>query len=107
MHPAHFGPIDHLPAWEEIPEDFRYNGGVGRGDARSWCELAERWLFEGLSGVRPIPKPGVDPQAALRAVRAILCSFAPKHEHKIAGCAFLLSEWFERFDPASPAKETA
>ena len=29
------------------------------------------------------------------AIAAILASFEPKHEHKEAGAAYLLSQWFE------------
>jgi hypothetical protein len=86
-----FSSIDHLPAWEEIPEAFRRNNG----DAYRWCEFVSTWFFAGTNTALLMPKPGVDKTAALRVVRAILGSFEPKHEHKIAGCAFLLSEWFE------------
>jgi hypothetical protein len=40
---------------------------------------------------------------AFRALQACLGSFAPKHEHKIAGVAYLLSEWCE---PAPDAPTT-
>lgn len=40
-------------------------------------------------------RPGVDRDKALVAIKAALGSFEPKHEHKEAGCAFLLHEWFE------------
>ena len=36
-----------------------------------------------------------DTNKAIRHLKAILVSYDPKHEHKEAGVAFLLSEWFE------------
>ena len=41
------------------------------------------------------PKEGVDTKKALRHVKAVLGSWEPKHEHKEAGVAFLLNEWFD------------
>jgi hypothetical protein len=55
-------------------------------------------FFKGLSQEdinELIPKEGIDKIKALKAITSILRSFEPKHEHKEAGAAFLLSEWFE------------
>lgn len=48
-----------------------------------WCDLLTA-------------KPGVDAHKALRAIKAVLGSYEPKHEHKEAACAFMLSEWFDK-----------
>lgn len=61
-----FGCIGHLPKYEDVPD---------------------------LSRLKP--RDGVDRDMALRALQACLCSFEPKHEHKLAGAAMLLEEWFE------------
>jgi len=45
-------------------------------------------------------KPGIDRKAAIRHIKAIMASYAPKHEHKEAGCAYLFALWFEQ-----PAEE--
>jgi hypothetical protein len=37
----------------------------------------------------------VDTTKALRAVAACIGDWGPSHEHKEAGVAYLLSEWFE------------
>ena len=37
---------------------------------------------------------GVDFKQAHAHISVILGSFEPKHEHKIAGCAYLESMWF-------------
>lgn len=87
-----FGGIDGLMVpYEEIPEDFRR----GRGEARPWVELQQEWFFRGLpKGTDFIPREGIDAKIALRHIRAIQGSFAPKHEHKEACVAYLMSLWF-------------
>ncbi|MFE9232014.1 hypothetical protein [Cellulosimicrobium funkei] len=61
-----------------------------------WRALQQRWFFSGLPAeTQMMPKEGVDPKLALRHLRTIQGSFAPKHEHKEEAVAFLLGEWFE------------
>lgn len=88
-----FGNIDHLPKWEDIPEQFK-----NMSRQTYWNKFVSQWFFNGLteeSLAALSPKAGVDKNKALRAVSAILGSWAPKHEHKEAGTAYLMSEWFE------------
>lgn len=85
-----FGPRDLfaiMPKMDAIPEDFKRRN-------TQWNEMVSTWFFRGLSKFELTPKEGVDQDKALRHVRAIMGSFQPKHEHKEAACAFLLSEWF-------------
>jgi len=84
-----FGDISNLPPMSEIPDQFK------KWDGNRWRDLASKWFFKGLGDVDLNPKPGVDADTALRAVGACLRSWEPKHEHKMAGCAYLLSLWFE------------
>ena len=78
-----------MPRMEDIPKEFK----TGR---TKWNKITSRWFFAGLSKNTVFsPKEGVDTRKALKHVSAILGSFEPKHEHKEAGVAFLLSEWFE------------
>lgn len=84
-----------LPAWSEIPAEIKR-------EQDTWSPVVSRWFYEGLSG-KFIPKEGIDPDAALRHIRAIIGSYEPKHEHKIAGIAYLMGQWFERFEPATPS----
>lgn len=88
-----FGPKnihEFLPDYRNIPEDFKIHQG------NKWSRLISEWFFRGLpEGTGFIPKEGIDAQVALKHVSATLRSFQPKHEHKEAGCAFLMSEWFE------------
>lgn len=86
-----FGNIDHLPKMSEIPEQFQ------RRD-NPYVEFVSSWFYGGRSAddIRKLKaRDGVNRDAALAAVKAILASFDPKHEHKTAGAAYLLCEWFE------------
>lgn len=83
------GNVDKLmPAYDSIPQEFK------RGSTK-WNKVFSQWFFSGLTGARWTPKEGVDKGKALRHVAAIMASFSPKHEHKEAACAFLMSQWFE------------
>lgn len=78
-----------LPPYATIPEEYK------RGHTK-WNKVVSRWFFAGLpKETRFVPKPGIDEADAKAHLRAILVSFEPKHEHKEAGCAYLLSKWFE------------
>lgn len=86
-----FGKIGHLPRYEAIPEDFKRSGNP-------FCRFVSDWFFKGRTQhdmARLKAKAGVDRNKALRAIKAILGSWAPSHEHKEAGCAYLLSCWFD------------
>lgn len=74
-----------LPPMDEIPKEFK-----------SWhnpCSKAVSTIFF-KGGSLPRPVEGVDPEDAARHLRAVLGSFEPKHEHKIAGAAWLFSMWY-------------
>lgn len=77
-----------MPAYSSIPEEFKH----GR---TKWNKLFNDIFFNGLESLELFPKPGVDKDRAFRHIRAIMVSFAPKHEHKEAGVAFLFNEWFD------------
>ncbi|MBF0554294.1 MAG: hypothetical protein HQK96_06985 [Nitrospirae bacterium] len=90
-----FGNIGHLPKWEDIPEKFKNANRL-----IPETKLISDWFFKGLKEeqiAKLTPKPGVDKNKALIAIQCILRSFEPKHEHKEAGAAFMVSEWFEEF----------
>lgn len=95
---AIFGNISHMPKWDDVPETFH-----------DWhhephCKAVSHWFYKGpdavvdnaivIDGVRFTPRAGVDMGKALVALQAALTSWEPKHEHKIAGCGFMLSQWF-------------
>jgi hypothetical protein len=43
----------------------------------------------------------VDTNKALAHIQCIMMSFEPKHEHKTAGVAFLLDEWFSKYEASN------
>lgn len=77
-----------LPDMDDIPEEFK------RQDGTPWNELASKWFFAGLKKA-PVFKPGIDASAAMGHLKACLGSYEPKHEHKEAGVAYLMSLWCE------------
>lgn len=80
-----------MPPYREIPPEF----GIYGARSNNWEKLVGRWFGFGLKGVAWTSKPGVDTNKALRHAKAIMSSWDPKHEHKIAAVAFLLSLWFD------------
>lgn len=94
-----FGPRDvysHLPGYK--PEFYRLDN--------PWGKIASTWFRDGLpKGVKFHPKPGINAQDAFRHIRDVMGSFEPKHEHKIAGCAYLMSIWFERVEFPGEVKD--
>ena len=83
-----------MPAWEDIPEEFKYGKG-------KWSKIASDWFFNGLKKLPFKPKEGVNQSNALRHLKTVLGSFDPEHGHKIAAVAYLLSQWFEDAEGAS------
>lgn len=77
-----FGNIDHLPKMKDIPEEFKGSNDFAR--------ISQKWFYTGLNSLSDeglTPKKGV-------ILRACLIALEPSHEHKHAGVAYLLSEWF-------------
>lgn len=85
--PAHAYPL--MPLYEAIPEEFK---DFNRDN--KWTKFQSDWFYGGLADIDVDPKPGVDPQVALRHLKAIQGSYEPKHEHKVAAVAYLASLWF-------------
>ena len=84
------GAMKILPPMAIIPAEFkRWTGGS------RWVKVVQDWFYGGLHNAVWKPKHGVDTAKALAAVRCCIGSFEPAHEHKTAGCAFLLSQWFD------------
>ena len=76
----------YLPPISEIPDEFV------RGKSE-WCKIVSNLFFKG--GSLPSVKPGIDAAKAKRHLMTVLGSFEPKHEHKEAGAAWLMSMWYE------------
>jgi hypothetical protein len=87
-----FGTTACLPKWDDVPEDFRdftYN---------EHCKAVSTLFYSGgrITDMGYTLKQGLDENDVMRAIRACLCSWEPKHEHKIAGVGYMLSQWFDR-----------
>ena len=80
----------YLPSVDDIPDRFH--------DRRDpWVELVGHWFFNGVpEDAAFYPKPGIDSKLAFRHVDACMRSYQPKHQHKEAGCAYLLATFFEK-----------
>ena len=78
-----------LPKYEDIPREFKQFSGT------KWNNVIGDWFFSGLKNAKWTPKKGINTNKALRHIKAVLGSWEPKHEHKEAGCAYLLSQFFE------------
>lgn len=104
-----FGNVEHMPKYDDLPEEFkRFPGHT------PWNQAVSTWFFKGakfcefagkgedrqptgieIGGVKFKPKEGVNGTQALAAIVSVLKSFEPKHEHKEAACAYMLSQWFD------------
>jgi len=87
---AAFGAKDSdYPRYESIPAEFKRFRGNRHVDAVSGL------FFNGgkLADHGLTIKEGVDREAFMTALQALLSSFAPEHELKIATCGWLLSEY--------------
>lgn len=83
--------VSHLmPAWKDIPANFRSGNQL-----TEWNKIVRAWFFFGLAKLEVKPREGVDRHMAMRHLAAIMRSFEPKHEHKEAAVAYLMSLWFE------------
>ena len=81
-----FGTTKYLPNYSDVPDDFK-----GRN---KWTDLFDHIFYKGSEGITVGLKDGVDGNKAFRWIRAHMASFEPKHEHKTAGVAFKMSQWF-------------
>ena len=81
--------IDHLlPAYEDIPEEFKRL-------ENPWVKFQRDWFFHGLPPNTQFgAKDGVNAETAFYHLHCIQSSYEPKHEHKEAAVAFLASLWF-------------
>jgi hypothetical protein len=79
--------LERMPEWDAIPVSWR---SEHTWQHRLWDDV---FAF-GLQSVSLLPVEGIDPEKAWRHIQSLVGSYAPKHEHKMASCAFLTSLWF-------------
>jgi hypothetical protein len=85
--------VSHLMPTKE-PDYAEYRENWHR--SKSWgSKLFMDMFYRGLTSLALVPKVGIDSDAALKHIRAIMSSWEPKHEDKVASCTFLFEHWFE------------
>lgn len=90
-----FGAADRveslLPAYKDIPKEFdHWHHPLQR--------VASAWFFNGVNATSWVAREGISKEAAIRHVQAVIGSFGLKHEHKMAGVAFLLDQFFSKVE---------
>jgi hypothetical protein len=84
---ASFGAnIRDYPKMEEVPKHDLH---------RRYEDVVSSLFFRGgrLADYGLSLNAGLDHRAAMTAIKALMCSFEPKHEHKTAVVAWALREW--------------
>lgn len=95
--PAHG--IARLPPYNQIPAEFKTDKPVANGFVRDL-------FYNGFKGDSTcVPRDGIEAYDALSHIAAIVGSYEPKHEHKIAGAAYLAALWIESFAGSSAPGE--
>lgn len=92
-----FGSTKLLPPFDQIPAEFRQSQNIYHRIASS--------MFYGTDmpdGEVTIHE-GFGQDNMVKCIRAHLCSFEPKHEHKMAGVAFMISR-MATVEPGSQAE---
>ena len=83
------GVIGHLiPKMEDLPEEFRKNHRHNE-----FCDKAASLFYNG--GKAGSWKEGIDGPTAAQHLQAVLGSYEPQHQHKMAAAGWLLSLWLE------------
>jgi len=82
------GTTRFLPNYVDVPIKFK----EGRS---KWNSLFSHVMFSGVKNLHITPKEGIDPEKAWGFIVAHIKSWRPKHEHKEAGCAYLMSQIFD------------
>jgi hypothetical protein len=84
--------LEYMPSCEECEAGLRQ---LEPKVAKMWRDFQQAWFFDGLpASVEFELAEGVDGEKAIRHLKMIQGSFAPKHEHKEAAVAYLASRWF-------------
>lgn len=87
--PAHG--ISRLPPYSQIPSEYKRDGP-------SAVSFVNDLFYHGFQGAHTcVPRDGIVAGEALSHIAAIVGSYEPKHEHKIAGAAYLVALWLESF----------
>jgi hypothetical protein len=101
-----FGTTQFLPPMDSIPKEYLSGSNI-------YVQVVEA-IFSGSAfpDAELTPVEGVSPEGLNKIIRAHVSSWEPKHEHKIAGVAYLLSQLCEitpraENQPEQPPKAAA
>jgi hypothetical protein len=86
--------VNHLPPMDEVPDDFK-NGM----NSTVWHQAFNEWFYYGVARDQFKIKPGINEVDAFKHLSSVIGAYWPKHEHKEAGVAYLMSLWFDSFEP--------
>ena len=82
--------LDHMPPMAEIPDD------IVKGSHKA-CKVAWRWFFGDLFTKEPLAtivgKKGITGEKIFYHLDTVTRSYEPKHEHKEAAVAYMISLW--------------
>ncbi len=90
----------HTPRWSWVPNEFKAGGKpdtLYENRHNPWCKVTGDLSIGTRSWAdwKALPKEGIDPRKAYRAIIETMGSWGIKHEAKVATTAYMLSEWFE------------
>lgn len=89
-----------LPDYVDVPDEFKNR------HSNKWTKIFSRWFYSGLpKGTQFKWKDGIDGNIAIRHLKYCMGSWEPKHEHKEAGVAYLMSLWLD--DVVIPEEQPA
>ena len=77
-----------LPSKDLIPPEFFSMNNP-------WREIVAKWFFGILDESKIKEKEGFPGMISLYHIKRIMGSYSPDHVHKISGCAYLMSLWFD------------
>jgi len=77
-----------LPKMNDIPDEFDNH-------CNKWHRVVTTWFFNGIIKDHLKVKSGIDKNKAFRHISYVINDWGLKHEHKLAGAAFLMSLWFD------------
>ena len=83
-----FGSTKYLPKMKDIPEDFFKRSNV-------YVQLFNAIFFKGLVEFNYEPMEGFSKDTINKVIASHAGSFMPKHEHKEAGVAYMMSLMFK------------
>lgn len=77
-----------IPAYDKIPDRFK-------SDRDPFVRFVTKWFHGRAKASQLFEHVDIHRGHALHHLSMVLQSFMPSHEHKMAGAAYLLAQWFD------------